>query len=863
MDKVQVSHILIYMFIFGPHVYGQTTSSKTSKSKKTTSSQATVATKTSAMPSKESTERITVVGSRIKRSEQEGPIQVLRIDGDTLRSTGYNSLSEVMRNLPQNSFGNFVDDGTNATTPSLRGIGSANTLLLVDGRRMVKDANTERADMSMIPLAAIYEVQILLGGASAIYGSDALGGVINVITKKDYDGTAFSGSYTGTKLGGGEETTASWVWGNSSESSSSFNVLQYQKIQPLFWNDRDWTDAQRQFGIGDPASFLGEDQMPYVVDLGRCSVFGGEDSTVCGSDWAGDWNYFQNEVEQVIAFSQFRRDIAERHEFKAGFFLLNKEIDSSSTANFLRNDLVPASLLDGLDLPIAPLIVDGKVYATGFLNAAGPRTSHTSLTTYSVSAGFDGALSETIDYAANISYADSKVQSESKNSLLEKELFAAMEDGKFNPFKPVGEQGSLDSAKVNLFGKSSTKTTTADFGVSGELFENWAGIVEFASGYNLVKESMNVDDGQTVLPDNEGNYRVFGYSGTFREAQRKIDSVYLELKLPLLKSLNLTAAGRLDKYSDVGNSFTPASSLEYRPLRSLLLRASYTEGFKAPTLDNINSPLSKGFGFGRDYRECGKPSDSDTGYCESTQPVDSYTGGNPNLKPEISTTYGLGFVWDIYSNFSITADFYHTKIKDEITEISIDDALKYENDNRLPDGVIITRGDDGKLVSIQLPLLNIGTRTSEGYDLGINYSYRTRWGRFVWEENVAVKTVSKWQTAPGEDYNNDLFYLPKWRNVSGLKWSLFGHGVSLVNNHIDAKRWRADDTPKVPSYNYWNLSYAYTFSKGSSISLGGINVTQTKPPVDTSSTSGLSRGISQSLYGIKGPSYFVKFDYII
>ncbi|SMF62009.1 TonB-dependent receptor plug domain-containing protein [Pseudobacteriovorax antillogorgiicola] len=808
-------------------------------------------------------ERISVVGSRIKRSELEGPEQVIRIDRDAIKATGHNSLAEVIRDLPQNSFGSFVDDGTNATTPNLRGVGSANTLLLIDGRRMVKDANNERADISMIPLAAVEEVQVLLGGASAIYGSDALGGVINIVTRRDYDGTLLSGSYTGTRDGGGEEAVASAVWGSSSESSSSFNVVQYRKIQPLFWNDRSWIDSDEQFGIGDPASYVGIDKKSYT--LAPCSVPDPDNENLCGSDWAKDWNYFQAEVEQITGFSQYQRAISENHTFNASFFLLSKEINESSTANFFRRDLVPVSLLKEMNPKVAPLEVsDGKVQATGFINTAGPRLTTTYVKTYSAAGGFEGYLSDTLDYSVNLAYADSVVQSETRNALVTSQLNEAMEDGLYNPFKPVGEQGSLDSATTNVYGNSRTMTTTFDAGLSGLLFENWAGAVEFAAGYNFVKENMNVDDGQAVLPYGEENkYRIFGYSGTKRDAERMVNSAYVEFKVPLAQTLSLTTAGRIDSYSDVGNSTTPAASLEYRPTNNLLLRTSYTEGFKAPTLDDINSPLNKSFDFGRDYVVCGDPKDTDTDYCEGTQAIDTFVGGNDQLDPETSQSISLGFVWDATEQLAFSGDYYEIEVKDEIQAISIDNALRYERDGKTPTGIDIIRDSDGRLSSITLPLLNLGKTISHGWDLGVRYSMTTSFGRLAFDDNLAVKTVSKWQSAPGERYIDDLRDEPRWRNTAGVTWSVLAHQVRLANNHIDARRDRADETGKVPSYNTWDLNYAYSFTGGSRISLGGNNVTQVRPPIDESSTSGLSKGITPSLYGIKGPSYYMQVEYAL
>ncbi len=804
---------------------------------------------------------IFLVGSRINSSATEGAVDVITITRDSLMSFGYYSLADVIRDLPQNSFGNFFDKNTDTKAPGLLGVGSSHTLILVNGRRVVKDASTELADISMIPLAAIQEVQILQGGASAIYGSDAFGGVINIITRKDFNGTTLSSSYATTKLGGGEEAIATVVWGSRSGHDTTFSMVQYQKSQPLFWRDRGWTDSTKQFAIGDPAAYLSQDGNFYTVNSEQCSVSERTEFIPCRDNGSGDWNYFQNELGQLTAFNQYRRTLGENHEFSTNFFFLNKEIEGTHGSNYLNNYPVPLALLDGLTLLAPPRSIGNFVLAQGVLNAAGPRISHSSIRTYSLETGLQGFVTDTIDYAAQISFADSSFQRETKNALIMEELFEAMEEGKFNPFKPRGEQGSLESAKINLYGSHRTQLTMLDFGLSGVMLDNWAGEVEFASGFNLVKESMKVDDGQAVLPDDEGNFRILGYSGTSRGAERKVASAYLEMKFPLLADLNFTTAGRVDQFSDVDHKTTPAVSLEYRPTTALTFRIAYTAGFKAPTLEQINTPRSQEFSFGRDYRVCGVPSESDSGYCAGLQPVNTYAGGNKKLKPETSQTTSLGFAWDLSQNFRVTGFLYNLETADEITSISIEEALSLEADHKLPNDVNITRDDLGKLVSIELPFLNLGKRKSQGYNIGLAYRLETRLGRLVIDENLAVKTISRWQNASGRNYDNDLQRQPKWRNKASVSWKFANHSLSLVNHHIDAKRWRADGTPKVPSFNYWDLHCSYGFARESSIRIGSTNMTQVKPPVDSSSAAGLSRGITPSLYGVKGPSYYVSFDY--
>lgn len=197
----------------------------------------------------EKIERIEVTGSRIKRSDMEGPSPVQSIGRDDIENMGYDNLQQLLERMPVAGNGTFSTRGNNqdstangSAAVSLRGLGADATLVLINGRRVSVSAFAEGitnsfVDINSIPVSAIERIDILKDGASAIYGSDAVAGVVNVILKKDIEGVELNLGYGGTDGPNYEETTASLVWGTSSEKSSASIIIDYFKNTSLSSNE--------------------------------------------------------------------------------------------------------------------------------------------------------------------------------------------------------------------------------------------------------------------------------------------------------------------------------------------------------------------------------------------------------------------------------------------------------------------------------------------------------------------------------------------------------------------------------------------------------------------------------------------------
>jgi iron complex outermembrane receptor protein len=219
---------------------------------------ATPSAESAATAPEETTERIEVTGSHIKRIDVEGVSPVETITRKQLETSGYNSVADVMRDTSANSFGSKRErSGSNAAGAAevdLRGLGASNTLVLLNGQRLPSDAVTGAVDLNLIPMAAIERVEILKDGASAIYGSDALGGVVNIITRKDFTGSEVSATQTIPQSKGGERTEVGLVNGVNSEKLNVVSVLTFRNNGKLYSRDRPWSDHNMS-SIGDPGSY--------------------------------------------------------------------------------------------------------------------------------------------------------------------------------------------------------------------------------------------------------------------------------------------------------------------------------------------------------------------------------------------------------------------------------------------------------------------------------------------------------------------------------------------------------------------------------------------------------------------------------
>jgi iron complex outermembrane receptor protein len=596
-------------------------------------------------------ERVEVTGSSIKRIEGESALPVTVIKRDELDKLGVTTAAELLDRISANNGG-----GYNATLAlgdagrpgfsgaSLRGLGSTNTLILLNGRRLAVYAfDGGGVNLSSIPLAVIQRVEILRDGASAVYGSDAIGGVINFITNKDFTGGIVETEYASTDNRGGNYGSATATIGFGDLATNGFNVFgtfDWRKQGSIPANARSFSSSayiptegvNRLSSNSIPANVSTSSGLlnPYAPRfVGRAASCSppasfGTTSTDgrCRFDYASVIDIF-NPTETASAF--LRATVALGANNQLFFEGLHSESrykfaispDPVSEATTFNGDPVLYPVTgryypgNGITPAIPGVAANTGGYAQGAdlywrSLAAGPRTDITKEKDDRVLIGAEGTVLGW-DYNVGLMRTQNKVTdsytdgwlSESKllrtGGLTPKQpgysaavLAAGGIDPNINPFsvaQTAAGQAALDAAKINQVvreGKSSRDSV--DGRASRELFNLPAGPLAIAVGAEFQKQKYD-DIPSAIFQTGD----IIGSGGDLQpvSADRRVTSAFTELSIPIIRNLDAGLAARFDHYSDFGNTTNPKVTLRFQPIPEVLLRASAGTGFRAPTLPEL------------------------------------------------------------------------------------------------------------------------------------------------------------------------------------------------------------------------------------------------------------------------------------
>ncbi|RYZ52325.1 MAG: hypothetical protein EOP07_19800, partial [Proteobacteria bacterium] len=291
-------------------------------------------------------ERMTVTGSHIKRLDVEEASPVSTIDAAQIQETGEVSVGDVLRKQVYNSFGsrreNSGGNASGAAYINLRGVGDARTLVLLNGKRISRDIQNGAVDLNMLPVSAVERVDILRDGASAIYGSDALGGVVNIITKKNFEGSQYAMQFNTPEEAGGASRTFSFTGGGSSGKTSFLNMISYRESEPLNTNQRSFLQPNWQFA-GSPGTYRGTTTKRWIVDSTCPPENLNKRGTSCSYDVADD-SIRKPEVKTLSLFSSFEHEINPDLTLFTQVFASRKNVDWYwSPTSDERNIIIPAA----------------------------------------------------------------------------------------------------------------------------------------------------------------------------------------------------------------------------------------------------------------------------------------------------------------------------------------------------------------------------------------------------------------------------------------------------------------------------------------------------------------------------------------
>jgi iron complex outermembrane receptor protein len=826
-------------------------------------------------------ERIEVTGSRIKRTDLEGSSPVTTIDASAIEKTGELSMADVLRRSNLNTFGSTSESsGSSAqsqSTISLRGAGSDRTLVLLNGKRMPGSPTLggTAVNLNTIPTAAIQRIEVLTDGASAVYGSDAVAGVVNIITKKNFDGLEVSTTATNPVQDGGEEWKTHIVGGVTGDKGNMTFSFEHLNREIIYQRDRWFTSSTnvlapsysdatgvsiyaRNFLDGKTGQFSPMAACNNSKMVGGGHVYdAGDGDRVCGYDYTSEAADHASRT-YTAGYVNSEYELSDEVMFQGqGLFSRNETFGRYAPAAGWFN--VAANQLDIQKFDAAGNLTGvatnpnaGRAYYR--FTDVGTRDSTTTDYSTDIQLGLVGSHD---DFGWDVTYHYNLAENTNAGTgyVHRPTVERYVKDGIFN-FGPTGNsQSVVADIAHNTLKQDTMKFQSINAGLNFEYLELPAGAVSWYLGTEASKYQYEANvDAQTAAGD------VIGSSGNGSQGDRDVYAVFAESIVPVSDDVELNFAYRYDKYSDFGSATTPKVAIRYQALEDVVVRASWGQGFRAPSLSDLLAADSFSADSAIDYLYCdvlGTP----VADCKAKQ-YDVTRQANPELEPETSDFYNLGVIWDITDNLSTKVEYYNLSIDNVITFVSLASLLNEEQKagyGNLSRGEITRVNDDpnGKLLSATTPQANGNGFDTTGIDFNITYSgFETDIGEFGTSYDLTYVLSYDDEEYFGGPVNNKIGRngMPEMRFTWVLDWTHGDHSASLLTQYIDGQSEKTNPTDysqigSLSSQTTFDVSYGYHTSWDGKFGLGIRNLTNQDPVLDS------DLEYDSSLYNLYGRTY--------
>jgi len=909
-------------------------------------------------------DKVQVTGTRIKTAEMQGQVPIQTLSRTDIERTGLQSVGEVLQQLTAsgsalntkfNSSGNFgfpADGGgvgAGSSQVDLRHLGAKRVLVLVDGVRWVNESSASgvgaSVDLNTLPLALVERIEVLEDGASALYGSDAIAGVVNIITRREFEGAQVTLNYGQYGEGDGNSRGVDLAWGTQGDRYSLFVGASYVKQDPVWARDR----AQSREPVPGTGVALGSSATPdgrfdfidpntgaqqsLTPNAGGAPVYDGSagcarsDGYHCFSsddryNFATE-NLLLTPSERKSVFGQFRyffnddvqwyfKALGNRRESRNQSapepIFLGPE---GATGNPLADNIVISAANPynpfGFDLDSSDnLIMIGRRPVEG-----GPRVFEQRVDTDYFATGFIGTFEtswRTWYWDVNAMYSRSKAEQTNTGSYDIYNIALALGDpaacaavAGCVPLDIFGGAGSITPDMLRwiqpvVHDRSQNELSLFSANLSSELFQLPAGAVSFATGVEHRRyEGWYQPDPLTVA----GHYN--GVPSQPTSGNYDVNEAYVELNVPLFAGtrfgdrLDLSLAGRYSDYSTFGSEFTPKYGLRWQVTDELVLRTSWAEGFRAPTIGELYGSAARAdlvlvdpCSAGNNAANCaslGVPA----GFQQANPQISVTTGGNRELQAERARSFSAGFVWSPWfgnnapwaDRFDIEATFYRHHVDDAIQAIDAQTQLNLcvqTLDPQYCDG--ITRASTGGINSFNNRLTNLGSIKTDGWDVDLFWTlpistigrFKVSWQNTFVGRYEAVGAAGQQQPQhPGVEVNDSA--IPEWSSNLALDWNLGAWNATWRLRHISALRescGNAVDFPACPdpvanrhdlgsvTYSDVQLGYRFEWLSGLQLSGGINNLFDKDPPICLSCS---LNGYDASTYDIPGGRYlYVRAD---
>ncbi|MDH4126302.1 MAG: TonB-dependent receptor [Gammaproteobacteria bacterium] len=730
--------------------------------------------------SDQAVEEIVVTGSAIKRVDLDSSLPIQVITADQFDREGITNAGDLIENIPaMQGFTTESDSvggsGGGIRTANLRAIGSQYTLSLLDGRRMAPADSGSSIDLSNIPLAAVEQVQVLTDGASALYGSDAIAGVVNFILKDSVEETTVNVRSDRPSQSGGEHWNFDLVTGFGDLEDKGYSVVlsySHEDQEQLAASDRDFAksgflffrhEGQDLYFQNSSSNAVPGNAYVYTANYdslirnfnpnalangGVCAEQTTPDGETCRFDYTSTLEVMPESVRDSLTLnSKFRLTdnlqgfvtaLASNYDMIARIAPYpTGEIPLPLNSSLVVNEVLPY-------LTPAELAQVGVVTGTWRAAPAGNRTTEYQIDSMNLSFGLEGNTGD-VDYSTAVTLATNQIdQNYLTGWLLLDEFVDAATSGSFNIFASQDEFTEADMAALEPtiyhgnWDVTSNEMLAVDAKASKPLFELAGGEVILAGGIDY--RTTNYD--RSISEANENERLLFLSKDTPYELERDQYGVFAEMLFPFSSNFETTVSLRYDDISavsdqlnggdiDSGDSDTTYKiSGLWNVSEAVALRASYGTGFKAPSMREIGEPLSE-FGVTSGTFDCPFTApDPLAQYCKPTEDqYDVYRQGYGGLTFETSTQYTFGTVITPTDNFSMTVDYWNIQLEDlveRLTEQQIFDNAEIYRDLFTTKTNLATGQE---FLAIIQAAVNVGTRDQSGVDYALNQGFDLGWGQ--------------------------------------------------------------------------------------------------------------------------------------
>jgi iron complex outermembrane recepter protein len=855
-------------------------------------------------------QEIVVTGSMIKRVNAETAEAITILKADDLKAQGIENVEQALGTLTSanpsiniaSAVGTFSGGGTYA---NLRGLGNGRTLVLLDGERMAPNAFSGLGvDLSGIPFSAIDSVEVLREGASALYGSDAIAGVINFKTKKNYQGLEFQANFDHPQEAGGGSGQADFTFGHGDLASDGYNFLltgSYSKQQELQATQRGFSaygfnPAGGVTATNYPGSWPGQvlDANGNIWQSGYPACAGNPQLTTYYGDCSYRYSAATDDLPQsreISGMAEFTKTLPANNQLQIQYFWTQSELNAYAGPMFYFFQMNPASPY----FPKASQLTCGRGPAN--CSTATPDLTDTIFAIWSdplnnrysgnvntaqrVVVTFSGSNSGW-DYSTDLNYSKNTNDDRNTGGYPNEAVLApgGVLSTLINPFGPQSAAGQalINSSYINgVYQVGEYTRWSVDGNVSHRLGDafNSGTPATVAVGATVSGERYT----NSTTPYNDLVSAATGLTDSSVEGTRQIQAAFVELDVPVTKALDVDISDRQDRYSDFGTTNNAKLSVRYQPVDFLTLRGSASTGFRAPTLNNLYSPAflaassSGTMGNGNPFCQPGSYTAEWTPTTCQAQGIGLY-GGNSHLTPETSQNFDLGVIVQPIQDMGITLDYYRVLLKNAIGGVPSSaiygDPTTFSNyivpatsgtyAGTLPptiaEATVCHPYTQPTCGYIDLQNSNTGRITTDGIDLSVQYLQRTPIGTFHEDlEGTAVTQFLQQQYNGGPLLNlvgnlqiqglNPAF---RWQHNVRVDWTspdkMWGSGLSdrFYSGYVDEFPDGAGNLRHVGSYSLVDGYVSVKPTEPLTVLFGIKNILNTSPPFTNASQNNFTSG---------------------